>query len=435
MRLLADCSIDAIVTDPPYGLEFMGKEWDGYGTNAAFGAWCETWLAECLRVLKPGGHILAFGGTRTWHRLACAAEDVGFGMRDSLAWLYGSGFPKSLNVGKAIDKQDAAGERLRRSFKFTGWVSGHMSAVQASRLTDSDMGHHYTTHPTQPCVATAEMFDKLRPALPAVPEWVEALVADRTVESENFKRRRKVGEKTSGIANKDEGPRYTVGAGKSVTVDITAPATAEAAQWEGFGTALKPAFEPIVMGRKPFRGTVAANVLEQGAGALNVGGCRIGGRFPANVILDEYTAAIVDEQSGQVSGVVDFVGLGNSASFRPGETGKTGSVIDTTNAVKDTGGASRFFYTAKANQAERPTADGTSHPTVKPISLMQWLIRLVTPPGGVVLEPFAGSGTTVEAAIKETVRCVAIERDATYLPLIRARIDRNNLSLFAGVDE
>ena len=212
MRLLADCSIDAIVTDPPYGLEFMGKEWDGYGTNAAFGQWCETWLAECLRVLKPGGHILAFGGTRTWHRLACAAEDVGFEMRDSLAWLYGSGFPKSLNVGKAIDKQDAAGERLRRSFKFTGWVSGHMSAVQASRLTDSDMGHHYTTHPTQPCVATAEMFDKLRPALPAVPEWVEALVAERTVESENFKRRRKVGEKTSGIANKDEGPRYTVGA-------------------------------------------------------------------------------------------------------------------------------------------------------------------------------------------------------------------------------
>ena len=399
MRLLDDCSIDAIVTDPPYGLEFMGKEWDGYGTNAAFGQWCETWLAECLRVLKPGGHILAFGGTRTWHRLACAAEDVGFEMRDSLAWLYGSGFPKSLNVGKAIDKQDAAGERLRRSFKFTGWVSGHMSAVQASRLTDSDMGHHYTTHPTQPCVATAEMFDKLRPALPAVPEWVEALVAERTVESENFKRRRKVGSRdlplNPGFAGATHG-----GDSSTQLVHITAPATAEAAKWDGFGTALKPAFEPIVMGRKPFPGTVAANVLTHGTGALNVDACRIGteaaGRWPANVILDEFTAAIVDEQSE---------------------------------------GASRFMYTAKANQAERPTADGTAHPTVKPISLMQWLIRLVTPPDGIVLEPFAGSGTTVEAAIKETVRCVAIERDATYLPLIRARIDRNNLSLFAGVDE
>lgn len=384
MRLLADCSIDAIVTDPPYGLEFMGKEWDGFGTNAAFGAWCETWLVECLRVLKPGGYLLAFGGTRTWHRLACAAEDVGFELRDSLAWLYGSGFPKSLNVGKAIDK--AAGA--------TREVVGTVNRGEVSGRRGGIMG------------AIVPRVDK-----------------------------------------------------------ITTPATPEAAQWEGFGTALKPAFEPIVMGRKPFRGTVAANVLEHGTGALNVDACRIGteirvnppgtagrrvamgdgwvgvpatqaaGRFPANVILDEYTAAIVDEQSGQVSGVVGSVGLGNSASFRPGEVGKTGSVKDTTNAVKDTGGASRFFYTAKANQDERPTADGTAHPTVKPIAVMQWMVRLVTPPGGVVLDPFAGSGTTAEAAIKETVRCVAIERDATYLPLIRARIDRNNLSLFAGVDE
>jgi DNA modification methylase len=397
MRLLDDCSIDAIVTDPPYGLEFMGKEWDGYGTNAAFGAWCETWLAECLRVLKPGGYLLAFGGTRTWHRLACAAEDVGFEMRDSLAWLYGSGFPKSLNVGKAIDK--AAGA--------TREVVGTVNRGEVSGRRGGIMG------------AIVPRIDK-----------------------------------------------------------ITAPATAEAAKWEGFGTALKPAFEPVVMGRKPIAGTVAANVLTHGTGALNVDACRIGtddklggggtsgvgshseawdrpwkhdatataaqaerttanvakaetlGRWPANVILDEFTAAIVDEQSG--ASVSKSGGIAGHQDEYVG--GKLTKPIPRT-GHNDTGGASRFFYTAKANQAERPTADGTAHPTVKPISLMQWLIRLVTPPDGIVLEPFAGSGTTVEAAIKETVRCVAIERDATYLPLIRARIDRNNLSLFAGVDE
>jgi site-specific DNA-methyltransferase (adenine-specific) len=241
-------------------------------------------------------------------------------------------------------------------------------------------------------------------------------------------------------------------------IDKAAPA--EAAKWDGFGTALKPAFEPIVMGRKPFAGTVVANVLTHGTGALNVGACRIGtetttvnryrenhgpfgdsqagneyasresvGRWPANVILDEHAAANVDEQSGQVPGQVGAVGRGNAASFRPGETGKTGSFIDTTNAVKDTGGASRFFYNAKAPKRERPVVDGVAHATVKPLSVMRWLIRLVTPPGGTVLEPFAGSGTTVEAAMMEGFSCIAIEKDETYLPLIQARIDRSNDTL------
>jgi hypothetical protein len=160
------------------------------------------------------------------------------------------------------------------------------------------------------------------------------------------------------------------------------------------------------------------------------------GRWPANVILDEHTAALVDEQSGASTSPTGAVTQGKrragSGWDRPiSEANHDGLGV----GYGDTGGASRFFYTAKANQAERPTVDGISHATVKPISLMQWLIRLITPPGGIVLEPFAGSGTTVEAAIKETVRCVAIERDTTYLPLIQARIDRNNLSLFAEVTE
>ena len=404
MRQLPEASVHAVVTDPPYGINFMGKAWDAPGgmlgqmatgdeqrgayayggshsrgyadnDNAAFGAWCETWLTECLRVLKPGGHLLAFGGTRTWHRLAVAVEDAGFEIRDSMAWLYGSGFPKSLDVSKAIDR--AAGALAHESKRF-------IVAGQTGKLINP---------PTKGYVPPA-------------------------------------------------------------------PATDAAKQWQGWGTALKPAFEPIVVARKPLTGTVAANVLEHGTGALNVDGCRIGsdedtrwnarggdnglggtgtfqirerraedmpetsGRWPANVILDEHTAAIVDEQSGvSTSGAA---GLKGSSGFADGYSGEYSVPYG------DTGGASRFFYAAKAPSEERPTGNGTAHPTVKPLDLMRWLVRLVTPPGGIVLEPFAGSGTTVEACIKEDVRCIAIEREADYLPLIDERINRNNLSLFAG---
>ena len=404
MRLLPEASVHAVVTDPPYGINFMGKAWDAPGgmlgqmatgdeqrgayayggshsrgyadnDNAAFGAWCETWLTECLRVLKPGGHLLAFGGTRTWHRLAVAVEDAGFEIRDSMAWLYGSGFPKSLDVSKAIDR--AAGALAHES-------KGFIVAGQTGKLINP---------PTKGYVPPA-------------------------------------------------------------------PATDAAKQWQGWGTALKPAFEPIVVARKPLMGTVAANVLAHGTGALNVDGCRIGsdedtrwnarggdnglggtgtfqirerraedmpetsGRWPANVILDEHTAAIVDEQSGvSTSGAA---GLKGSSGFADGYSGEYSVPYG------DTGGASRFFYAAKAPAVERPTGNGTAHPTVKPLDLMRWLVRLVTPPGGIVLEPFAGSGTTVEACIREDVRCIAIEREADYLPLINERINRNNLSLFAG---
>ena len=297
MRQLPETSVHAVVTDPPYGINFMGKAWDGaaitaaakseprdhpqtnersasmhagrydLSANAAFGAWCETWLTECLRVLKPGGHLLAFGGTRTWHRLAVAVEDAGFEIRDSMAWLYGAGFPKSLDVSKAIDR--AAGALAHES-------KGFIVAGQTGKLINP---------PTKGYVPPA-------------------------------------------------------------------PATDAAKQWQGWGTALKPAFEPIVVARKPLTGTVAANVLEHGTGALNVDGCRIGsdedtrrnarggdnglggtgtfqirerraedmpetsGRWPANVILDEHTAAIVDEQSGvSTSGAA---GLKGSSGFADG---------------------------------------------------------------------------------------------------------------------
>ena len=419
MRALPNNSVDAVVTDPPYGINFMGRAWDGAaiaaaavsgvdhtttrersasmhaGTydlslkgNRAFGAWCELWAVEAFRVLKPGGHLLAFSSARTWHRLTAAVEDSGFEIRDSIAWMYGSGFPKSLDVSKAIDKLDAVGARLNRARRFQSWLREYVTPQQVNEATGTDMGHHYTTHPTQPSVATVAHLDALRPLLPEVPEWIEEMCRQRTVESENFKRREVVGRATMVDTTRSRmgfaGETYG-GDGSTREVDLTDAHTPEAARWQGWGTALKPAFEPVVVARKPLIGTVAANVQEYGTGALNIDACRIAGeasgRWPANVMLDESQAV-------------------------------------------ELGGASRFFYTAKASSAERPKDGDVAHPTVKPLDLMRYLVRLVTPPGGTVLEPFAGSGTTAEACIVEGFKCIAIEMTDDYLPLIVQRITK-----------
>jgi DNA modification methylase len=379
MREMPDASVDAIVTDPPYGLGFMGRAWDDLPPGLP-------WARECLRVLKPGGHLLAFGGSRTWHRLAVAVEDAGFEMRDSIAWLYGSGFPKSLDVSKAIDK--AAGA-----------------------------------------------------------EWPV------------------VGPNPSASQQPGQGGTAAHGDRKP-NLFLTAPATPEAEQWQGWGTALKPAFEPIVVARKPLIGTVAANVLAHGTGALNIGGCRINpgspvpggsgdnrqwrelegrtdrqvttanpahtaGRWPTNVVLDDTQAAALDKQSGNRPGFsgggvrnVSGDGIGFDSLHADGEHSAY---------YGDSGGASRFFptfhYEAKAPTSERPRFqrdDGTweAHATVKPLALMRWLVRLVTPPNGTILEPFAGSGTTLEAALIEGFNVIGIEREEAYLPLIMQRIKK-----------
>lgn len=374
-------SVHSIVTDPPYGLGFMGKKWDELPPG-------DEWARECLRVLKPGGYLLAFGGTRTWHRLAVAVEDAGFEIRDSIAWLYGSGFPKSMDVSKAIDKAAGAEREVVGTVK--GKSGENLNQIVRTRGNDVPSA--------KGCGA------------------------------------------------------YGQGA-KQVTVDIplTAAATDAAKQWEGWGTALKPAFEPVVVGRKPLATkTVAANVLEHGTGALNIDACRIGtqdalvrpditradnvvfgkglgsgtqtepaGRWPANVVLDEDQAVALDEQSGtSVSRARVKAGLIGH------HTGGQGA---------DSGGASRFFHTfkyqAKASKAERPNVAGVMHPTVKPVELMRWLVRLATPPEGIVLDPFAGSGTTAEACVIEGFDCIAIEREGEYLPLIAARLDRMPMQL------
>src|SRR5699024_986472 len=256
--------------DPPYGLGFMGKKWDGLPPSLE-------WAEACYRVLKPGGHIAAFGGTRTWHRLAVAIEDAGFEMRDSLAWLYGSGFPKSHDVSKGIDKLDASEERTSRAREFQSWLRQHVTPQQVNAATGTDMGHHLTTHPTQPAVATADLFDRLRQHLPEVPERVEELVAQRTVESQNFKAREVVGTSENGIAGgtgRHAGHEKTYGFGAEF--NLTKAATPDAERWQGWGTALKPAHEPIIMARKPLaEKTVARNVLAHGTGAINVDATRI----------------------------------------------------------------------------------------------------------------------------------------------------------------
>lgn len=410
---LADESVDAVVCDPPYELGFMGKSWDSSGIAYDVNVW-----KECLRVLKPGGHILAFGGSRTWHRLAVAIEDAGFELRDSIAWLYGSGFPKSLDVSKAIDKAAGAEREVIGTWKPQG----------TARLVGGKNPDGIFTNPDNA---------DLKGELP-----------------------------------------------------ITSPATSEAKKWAGWGTALKPAFEPVVVGRKPLKGTVAANVLAYGVGGLNIDATRIGnegatkrdglgerpegnnsgfrvghgiehiaqGRWPSNVILDEYTAELVDQQSGILkSGALKpYVQKHSGKSVASFSGNVEGSVRDIDRPA-DSGGASRFFYIAKANKRDRneglegleeasasvmvdreegsagmnsPRAGAgrTSgaknfHPTVKPTDLMRQLIRLVTPLGGVVLDPFTGSGSTGKAAILEGMQFIGCELTPDYLPIIEGRIN------------
>ncbi len=466
-------SVDAIVTDPPYGLSFMGKRWD-YDVPSI-----EVW-AECLRVLKPGGHLLAFAGTRTQHRMAVRIEDAGFEIRDMIAWVYGSGFPKSLDVSKAIDRMDASEEQERRRLRFTAWVrSTGATARQIDEATGTNMGGHYTTHRSQPAIMTREHLEACRHLLGDVPEWVEQEADIRSVESRNMAEREVVGKQIGtmlAVAPGQENDR------SKTTLNITAPATEAASKWQGWGTALKPALEPITVARKPLVGTVAANVLEHGTGALNVDGCRVGsdggtakgskpqgkgngvygaglhgaceikqldaGRWPANLIHDGSDEVVGLLPSPHGAG---FARLGSDNPRATNEKEWQGPKSSNTGKMHrfgDSGSAARFFYCAKASKADRDegcegleaqnnmrvdgpreseeakhaTKRSNHHPTVKPTVLMRYLCRLVTPPAGVVLDPFMGSGSTGKAAMLEGFRFIGIEREAEYVEIARARI-------------
>ena len=378
LKKLEDNSVDAVITDPPYGLSntkpqqvadvlkawvtgdtvsvpakrggFMGKDWDSFVPPPA------VW-EECMRVLKPGGHMAVFAGARTQDLMGLSIRLAGFEIRDTLGWIYGSGMPKSHNVSKAIDR--AAGKLAPESTGFT--VAG------------------YSHNP-----------DKLQ----------------HTAPSRGY------------IPPK--------------------PVTDGAKRWDGWGTALKPAIEPIILARKPLEGTVANNVLSHGVGGLNIDACRVdgasadAGRFPANVLLDEHAAKEMDKQSGyQRDGVAVQRNRKNSESNPNGIYRSHVRESEPDQTFGSGGGASRFFpvfkYQAKAPKRERPVIereDGSKiqHPTVKPVALMEWLVELITPPGGTVLDPFAGSGTTLQAALSKDFTPIGIEQDADYIELIKERL-------------
>jgi DNA modification methylase len=369
--MLPDNSVDAIVTDPPYHLTsvvkrfgkessapakdytgvkegatgayartsrgFMGKEWDG--GDIAFRP--ETWK-KFLRVLKPGGHMVAFSAPKCSHRMVCAIEDAGFEIRDGLMWIFATGFPKSLNVSKAIDKA-AGAER---------------EVIQTERVRDIRNGNGR-----------------------ALGEGINASGRD--------------------------GPVY-------MDREITAPATDAAREWQGWGTALKPAYEPICLARKPLsEKTVAENVLRWGTGAINVDGCRVG---------DEQTETVRNGNSGGVKfGRDERVGRWLNPPGRfPANLCHDGSE-DVLAGFPETasGSAARFFYSAKADKDDRA---GSKHPTVKPVALKRWLARMITPPGGLILDPFAGTGTTAQAALLEGFNCILMEREAEYVADIEWRM-------------
>lgn len=479
LRTMPDNSVDAVITDPPYGLSntkpaqvadvlkawvtgqteavptkrggFMGKDWDSFVPPPA------VW-EECMRVIKPGGHMAVFAGARTQDLMGLSIRLAGFEIRDTLGWVYGSGFPKSMDISKAIDK--GQGKNRQRQLEFTEWMrSTGITATQIDEATETNMGGHYLTAASQPAIATADLFDKLRPLLPEVPERIERLVAERTgIEWTDYVKREITQRATRELVQGDAISFDQRSSKERERRDI--PATSEAAKWDGWGTALKPAIEPIILARKPLDGTVAQNVLAHGVGGLNIDACRVGtevrvnppgstnprvamgdgwnpdaaptvatGRFPANVLLDEHAAKEMGEQSGVSTSVRSRLGAG-----KRGDTaayGEYGTLDDTTRGHSDSGGASRFFpvfkYQAKAPKKERPVIvreDGTKvqHPTVKPVALMEWLVTLITPPGGLVLDPFTGTGTTIQAAEQNGFNSIGIEREPDYVQLVNKRL-------------
>lgn len=392
LKTLDDCSIDSLCTDPPAWVNFMGKKWDSPAELEHF----KLVAAECLRVLKPGSHGLVWALPRTSHHTAMALEQAGFEIRDVVVHLFGTGFPKSHDVSKAIDKQLGA-ERQQTGTHTAQLPGGNVLAQDA---------------------------------------WSQRARDERM-------------------------PRFDEAASE--------PAT----HWNGYGTALKPASEHWILVRKPLAGTVATNVLAHGTGALNIDGCRIAGdnpsvarrqgkapgesigasgwttpprpasyneakageqlgRWPANVTLDELAAEMLDEQSAPNMHSAGKARDGSSAIVADSYEATSYELPPNRNMRRlgDSGGASRFFYVAKGSRREKdaglPDGSRNQHPTVKSIALMRWLVRLITPPGGMVLDPYAGSGTTGIAALLEGFSFTGIERDAGYCDIANARLQHWN---------
>lgn len=428
MKAMEDNSIDSIVTDPPYELGFMGKSWDSTGIAFNVAVW-----QEALRVLKPGGHLIAFSGSRTYHRMAVAIEDAGFEIRDQIMWVYGSGFPKSMDISKQIDKNNGEPNRL---LKFTTWMrTTGLKAKDLDEVTGTNMGGHYLTTASQPAIPTVALWAKIRPLIAEVPEWVDELV--NRIEAE----REVVGSKKSGIGTAFGEGEWA--SGQAQDVDITIASTPAAKQWQGWGTALKPAHEPMVLARKPVVGTVANNVLTYGVGGLNIDETRVDGKLEGN-----------PNRFANTDGGWAVANLDEAPVVRSDGRWPANFIHDGSDEVTDLlGEPARFFYCAKTSKRDRNEGlegfeakrdhDGRAegkvggdnprnrsnaakvnhHPTVKPTSLMQYLVRLVTPPNGTVLDPFMGSGSTGKACAYEGFDFIGIDQSTEYAEIARARIN------------
>lgn len=441
---LADASVDAIVCDPPYELGFMGKAWDSSGIAYNVDLW-----RHCWRVLKPGGHLLAFGGTRTYHRMTVAIEDAGFEIRDSLHWIYGSGFPKGQDIAKSIDRHRDDREQV---LQVTAWLATARDAAGwTNRQIDAlfgfnGMGGLWTTQGKAAIIPQPEQWDRIRDAIGFDDTEIRPLVAElnarRGTLGEAWSQREVIGQAHRVRRESD----VQIAALSDGAYDLTAPASAPARQWQGWNTALKPAHEPIVLARKStgYDSTVA-NVLRHGTGALNVDGCRT----QAGQDYRDKCASVVgiaSPRNGDTLG--EWTGAREDSAHAAGRwptnvlLGHGPDCDDTCSPgcpVPELGSEARFFpafrYEAKAPASERPRlADGTAHTTVKPLALMQWLVRLVTPPGGTVLDPFAGSGTTLAAALREGMTAVGVEKEEPYAQLCAQRLSEPySVALFSDI--
>jgi hypothetical protein len=427
LRTVEDSRADAIITDPPYELDLMALAWDASGIAYSVELW-----REALRVLKPGAHLLAFGSPRTYHRMTCAIEDAGFEIRDSIHWIYSNGFPKGIDVSKAIDRRRYDREAVLRVTQFIREArdrAGKTNAQINAHVGTKGMATHWTSR-SQPAMPTREQWAKLKSFLGFGDEMdaEAARLCDRKGKlGEGWEARAVTGRHDEPPPGNQWQARLegTKNAGPA-RERRDEPGTDAAREWKGWNTALKPAHEPIVVARKPMTGRVADNVLRFRTGALNVAGCRVGntdtGRWPANVILDAEAAEELDGQAG----------LRKSGLRRPdvprvnrgGYSGRT-TAMPSPVCYGDEGGASRFFYVPRASPAERRAGlsdNAPHHPTVKPVTLMRYLVRLITPPGGLVVDPFTGSGTTGIAATLEGARFLGIEREPQYVAIADARI-------------
>ena len=492
MKDIPDNSVDAIVSDPPYGLSFMNKHWD-YDIPSI-----EVWK-EALRVLKPGGHLLSFGGTRTYHRLVVNIEDAGFEIRDMISWLYGQGFPKSTNVLKSglkqglfCDCKEAESNteshlRSMRDSDLSSEVSNSTTSGEVLQSSMSEQGSQKTmlrTESEESFTSREESGMEGRGDIQTEQGKLhrsEVCPVSREVQSNVEKRQLRDGtslnngESFGAHSNSDrshpsQGPQYSEQSHNEFRVipqqsrPQTCGSCGKAVCYPGLGSALKPSVEPICVARKPLEKglTVAQNVMKWGTGAINIDASRIGyaseqdakegrsarastskgmefftekghdqfnrsdrsaiqGRWPANILFDEAAAAMLDEQSGNRRGFSSggAKGAGYRSEYVNGDSKNKTLPAQTYN---DLGGASRFFYVAKASKRER--SEGNIHPTVKPIKLMEYLIKLVTPPKGTVLDPFMGSGSTGVAAKNLNFDFIGIELDQNYFE----RADKRLLS-------